>query len=224
MDCMTFPRLAVAATLAALAIFVAPAHAAPNRTTTMSASALTYTWEGGPANGVGQNGTGGSPVGFATFRCMQVLYECDDTLVELKEGGALTADIKAGSGSNDLDVRIIKSDSSGTADAAENGIAFDEQTNADAKVTAKGLKPGFYVVRVLFFNAVQGTYDGMLTFAPPPPPAPAPAPLPAVTTPPAAKPPAKKPSKKAACQKKARKIKSKSKRKKALKRCAKLKG
>ena len=222
---MRIPRLALVAIVATVTLCEAPALAAPNRTTTLSSSALTFAWDGGPGNGIGQNGTGGTPVGFATFRCTQVVYECDDTLVELKEGGALTADIKAGSGSTDLDVRIIKSDSAGTADPAENGIAFDEQTTADAKATAKSLKPGFYVVRVLFFNATQGTYKGTLTFAPPPPPAPvvapAPVPAPAVTKPAPAK---KKTSKKAACQKKAKKIKNKSKRKKALKRCAKLKG
>jgi hypothetical protein len=229
-------RKVVLALVAALtALFAVPALAADG---TLSSASPSYTWTGGPMNGAGQNDVSLPAVGFGAARCSPA-YECDNELVELKETGGLVVDIKAGSGSNDLDVRLYKSDESGTApgvqspagDAAPEPIAQDIRTEKDAHISVKNLKPGFYVIQVAFFNATQGVYDGAAVFSPPPPvaappsaPAPATPAAPVQTSPTAADNKADEAKRKkalAACNKKAKKIKNAKKRKAAQKKCAK---
>jgi hypothetical protein len=213
---------AVAAVAAFVVLLATTALAAPARQGAVSASAPVYSWDGGPANGSG--------AGVAAVRCTPAVYECEDTLVEVKDAGDLLAEIKAGAGANDLDVAIYKSDSSGTtAGDPVNGDqpnAEDTSTGKDAKVTLKKAAPGFYVVRVRIFDGVQAVWKGSATLkvpAPPPPP-----PAPAVTPPPPASEPANTPAKPSkpsakerrnACMKKAKKIRNKRKKAKAVKRC-----
>jgi hypothetical protein len=215
----------LAALVAALTMVATTAFAVPARQGVVSAAAPVYSWDGGPANGSGQ--------GVAAARCTPVVYECEDTLVEVKDAGDLFAEIKGGEGANDLDVAIYKSDSSGTTDSApnaDNPDAEDVSVGKDAKTTLKKVQPGFYVVRVRIFDGVQAAWKGSATLKPPAGAAPAPAatPTPApATTPPAqsSEPPKTKPSAKErrnACKKKAKKIKNKRKRAKALKRCKKI--
>jgi hypothetical protein len=239
-------RKVVLAIMAALsALLAVPALAADG---TLSAASPTYKWTGGPANGFGQEALPATPgAGFANTRCSEV-YACDNEHIELKEQGTLTIDIKAGEGSNDLDVRLYASDAEGSAPGAPvpgqdppQPIAEDIRTDKDAKVTARNLKPGFYVAQVAFFSAQDGVYDGTATFVPsapaaapaPPPPSTAPgdttpppstAPAPQQTSPTPAQnkaDEAKRKKKLAACNKKAKKIKNAKKRKKAQKACAK---
>ncbi len=228
-------RKVVMAHVAALsALLAVPAMAADG---TLSSSAPTYAWEGGPGNGVGQAAVPATPgASYATARCTEIYY-CDNELLELKEPGTLTLDIKAGDGVNDLDVRLYKSDESGTAPGGPNPVtgtpeplAEDIREDKDAKITVKNLKPGFYVAQVAFFNATNGMYNGTATFASnaaattpvtPTPPAGEPAPQQTSPTPAdnqAAE--AKRKKKLAACKKKAKKIKNKGKRAKAQKACA----
>jgi hypothetical protein len=230
-------RKVVLALVAALtALFAVPALAADG---TLSSASPSYKWTGGPMNGAGSNDVSLPVAGFGAARCSPA-YECDNELVEIKETGGLVVDIKAGSGSTDLDVRLYKSDESGTApgvqnpagDAAPEPIAQDIRTEKDARISVKNLKPGFYVIQVAFFSATQGVYDGTAAFTAPPPPAAAPpaAPAPAAPAAPVQTSPtpaqnkaddAKRKKALAACNKKAKKIKNAKKRKAALKKCAK---
>ena len=217
-------RLApLAALVAVLTTLVATAFAAPVREGVVSASAPVYAWDGGPGNGSGQ--------GVSAVRCTPAVYECEDTLVEVKDAGDLLAEIKGGEGATDLDVAIYKSDASGTTDSqpnADNPDVEDVSEGPDAKTTLKKAQPGFYVVRVRIFDGIQATWKGTATLKPPVPATP-PAtttPPPSTTTPPAqSDPPKTKPSAKErrnACKKKAKKIKNKKKRAKAMKRCKKI--
>ena len=225
---------ALLALLAVLAL-ATTAFAAPAREGVVSAAAPVFAWDGGPGNGAVPSAAGGGQV-----RCTPGIYECEDTLVEVKDAGDLRAEIKAGDGSTDLDVAIYASDSAGTApqgSAADAGdpIAEDISEGKDAKATAKRVKPGFYVVRVRFYAATAGVYKGTATLVTAAAPAPAPAapaapaaqPAPSAQPAPTAQPqPASKPKsskKRKACEKKAKKIKNAKKRKAALKRCKKIK-
>jgi hypothetical protein len=214
----------LAALVAALTLLAASAFAVPARQGVVSASAPVYAWDGGPANGSGQ--------GVAAVRCTPAVYECEDTLVEVKDAGDLFAEVKGGDGANDLDVAIYKSDANGTTDSApnaDNPDAEDVSEGKDAKTTLKKVQPGFYVVRVRIFDGVQAAWKGSATLKPPvgaaPAPAATPTPAPSTTPPPQSEPPKTKPSAKErrnACKKKAKKIKNKRKRAKALKRCKKI--
>jgi hypothetical protein len=217
------PRRIVIVAAALTCAAVAPAFAAPARTVAVSGEAPVATWDGGPGNGAGTPGA---------TRCVRAIYECEDTLVEVRAAGDLLAEIKAGSGSEDLDVAIYKSDSAGTApsgDARDPGtpVAEDISDGKDAKATARKAQPGFYVVRVRFYKATAGAYKGTATLKVPPPavsPAPAPAtpaaPAPAAAPKPAAQQKPKPKKSTAACRRKAKKVKNAKKRKAALKKCA----
>jgi hypothetical protein len=223
--------MAIAAFAAAL--LAATAFAAPKHNGTVSSAAPTFAWEGGPGNGSGQ--------GVAAMRCQPAVYECEDTLIEVKNPGDLFAEVKGGDGANDLDVAIYKSDAQGTTDSppnADNPDVEDVSTGKDSKTTLKKVTPGFYVVRVRIFDGIQAKWTGAATLkgaaATPAPTTPNTAPStppstqPAPTTQPApqSQPPAKtKPAAKErrnACKKKAKKIKNKRKRAKAMKRCKKI--
>ena len=234
-------RKVVLALVAALsALLAVPAIAADG---TLSSASPTYAWEGGPMNGVGNENVPATPVvGFAAARCSPA-YNCDNEHLELKEQGTLTIEIKAGEGSEDLDVRLYASDAEGTAPGGPKPgedpppvIAEDIRTERDAKITVRNLKPGFYVAQVASYTAQQGMYNGTATFAPSAPPASTPPSTPPSSTPPAAEPApqqtsptpaqnkasdAKRKKKLASCKKKAKKIKNAKKRKAAQKKCAK---
>ena len=216
-------RLVPLAALVAALITAAVALAVPAREGVVSASAPTYSYDGGPANGSGQ--------GVAAVRCTPGVYECDDTLIEVKDAGDLLAEIKGGDGANDLDVAIYKSDASGTTNSQPNADSPDVEDvseGKDAKTTLKKAQPGFYVVRVRIFDGIQATWKGTVTLKPPVAAAPAPTTTPAptpTTQPQQSEPPKTKPSAKErrnACKKKAKKIKNKKKRAKAMKRCKKI--
>jgi hypothetical protein len=221
-------RLAALVTAGASVLLAATAFAAPAREGAVSAAAPVFAWDGGPHNGFG----GTTPTGFGYVRCSPA-YECEDTLVEVKDAGDLVAEIKAGEGSSDLDVAIYKSDADGATPDDPPGpddapLSEDISEGKDAKTTARKLKPGYYVVRVRFFTAQQGVYKGTASLkVPPPPVAPAPgAPAPAPpATAPASTPTQTKSGAKArkACIKKAKKKfkgkKNRRKRAKAIKRC-----
>ena len=225
-------RKVVLAIVAALsALLAVPALAAD---ATLSSATPSHSWEGSGMMGGGQGAT--VPMGNA--RCTPA-YQCHNTHVEVKDQGTLTVEIKAGEGSNDLDVRLFKSDEAGTApgspatdDTATSPVAADERTEPDAKIVVKNLKPGFYVAQVASFNAQNGSYTATATLTPPPPsaapapaaPAPTTAPAPQQTAPTPAQTKADDAKRKKAlakCNKKAKKIKNAKKRKAALKKCAK---
>ena len=218
-------RKVVLALVAAFSALAAPAYAAE---ATLSAASPSHTWEASNLFGFGP----GAAVSFGAARCTPV-YQCDNEHIEVKDTGTLTVDIKAGSGSNDLDVRLFKSDEAGTApgspqidEGATTPIAADERTEPDARIVVKNLKPGFYVIQVAVYNAQAGSYNGTANLAVPAPSVPDPAP---VTTAPVQSSPtaadnraaeAKRKKRLASCNKKAKKVKNKKKRKAAQKKCA----
>ncbi len=244
-------RKVVLALVAALsALLAVPAMAVDG---TFSSATPAYKWSGGPGNGAGNNSVPPTPgAGFGNARCTDV-YQCENIHIELKEPGSLAVDIKAGEGSEDLDVRLWPSDAQGTAPggpkpgdtAPPKPIAEDTRTAKDAKMAAKGLKPGFYVIQVAFFSAQEGVYEGNAQFTPAAPPASstptdppattqpapstAPAPAPAAQPAPAQTSPtpaqikaddSKRKKALAKCNKKAKKVKNAKKRKAAMKKCA----
>jgi hypothetical protein len=213
--------------LAALSCVAVPALAAPDYNATLSASVTSFAWDGGP-------GTSAEKTEALEYTpCGSPNHHCEDLLLKLEAPGALTVEvIDAAEGedpgdpvnSHDLDIQLFESDASGTPGKQ---LAATESTASNEKITKKGMKAGFYLVRVDFFRGVNLTYKGQLKFEPATVAAPvAAAPAPAVTAPaPAAAPskPAAKPNAKkvAACKKKAKKIKNAKKRKAAMKRCTK---
>lgn len=215
------------AVAAALLCAAAPAHAEPAFTTTLSASTTSYAWDGNPGNGFNKTEL------LEYTPCGSPNHDCEDVLVKLENAGQLTAEIKAPSEPSDaddpgniadLDLWLYESNASGEPGKV---LASTNSTSAQEKITRKGLLPGYYLVRIDYYRAVQLTYSGTLTLLPAEsalaPAAPA-ATAPAVTEPaPAATPKKSKKAKKkrAACKKKAKKIKNAKKRRKAMKRCGK---
>jgi hypothetical protein len=154
------------ALLCAAAITATPASAA-DFSTVLTADAPAYGWDGGPGNGAG----------VGTVPCdTSPVYDCEDVLFRVAEGGRVVVDIAAGAGSEDLDLYLYESDADGKA-GAEIGSAAT--AGAGERYDAAYLSPGFYIARVGFFSATNGVYRGTLTYtpgdAPPPPSPPAPA-------------------------------------------------
>jgi hypothetical protein len=220
-------------------VIAAPASAAPDRSGTVSDTAPSYAWDGGPGTSLGTNlpVVGGASVG-NFVGCFEGIADCEDTLIKVDTAGTLTVTAKAEGTTDDaIDLYLWPSDAEGTYDDSEDDIAGGTGASAtgDEKIVTK-VKPGYYVAQVKFFLAQDVTYKGaaVLSGFPTPPAAPVVAdtpPAPAATAPatttepaqPAAPAAKKKPSKRAVCLKKARKIKKAKPRKKAIKRCKKLK-
>jgi hypothetical protein len=201
------------------ALAAAAALAAPDRTATFSATSTALAWEGSGAFGSTPNGI---------YECRAGgVYNCDDTLIDVKDPGTIKA-----TGSTDgnyfMNFILYKA----TADGAPDGEPIGEgELGADFNLTVKGVKPGPHILRIVFRLAVNADFTAKATFVPDAAPAPAPvvaAPAPAVAAPapapaPAPAKPAAPAKKKPSCKAKAKKIKNAKKRKAALKRCAKKK-
>ena len=163
-------RISLLGALVCAALFFVPTAQAADFTTTLSSASPTFEWDGGPGNGVGAG----------TVPCdTSPVYDCEDTLFEVTEGGGrVVIDIAAGAGSSDLDLYLHESDASGTL-GTEIGSAATG--SASERYDASYLSPGFYIARVGFFSATDGVYDGTLTFTPGTPPPPPTPPAPACT-------------------------------------------
>jgi hypothetical protein len=209
-------RLLIGAVLAA-ALLPAAALAAPDRTVTFSASSLAAAWEGSGAFGATPGGVYECKVGG--------FYNCDDTLIDLKDAGGVKF-----SGTTDGNFIMSADLFKATADGAPDGDPLAEgELGADFSVAMKGLEPGKYLLRIVFRLAANASFTAKASFTPAAPPA-APAPVVAVAAPaapapaaPAAAPAKAKAKAKPSCKAKAKKIKNAKKRKAALKRCAKAK-
>jgi len=105
------------------------------------------------------------PLSASTVACSQV-EECDDTLIHVTETGDFTveeAGTADGPPSNpvegaDLDLYLYNSDASGAVkDLADYG---DQGTteSASESISVPLIEPGYYVARVVFYNAVNGSY------------------------------------------------------------------
>jgi hypothetical protein len=208
-------RLFATLLAAALAcgVFAATAAAAPDRTFTFSATQTAAAWEGSGAYGFTPGGV---------YQCRAgTVYNCDDSLLDIKDGGTLKASAEVDSSEYLINFELYKAAADGTV---EGDPVAEGELGAAATIVAKDLEPGTYVLRIVFRLAVDASFTAKATFTPA---APAAAPAPVVTTPPATadpapaaapKPAAKKKTR--SCKAKAKKIKNAKKRKAALKRCA----
>ena len=203
---------------------------------TLSKDAPTFGWDGGPGSGHYEPESGFGTYFFGCGAPVPNFYDCEDTVLEVKDKGTLKVAIDAAADDSDLDLWLYRSDAEGEYDIDDEDayVAAQADESGDESVIVPDLAPGFYVAHVEFYSAFQETYAGTaelsgfladppptpppVTVSAPPPAAPAPPPPPAQPAAPAAK----KPSKRAACLKKARKIKKAKKRKKAIRRCKKL--
>ena len=227
--------------LVAAAALAVPATAGAAADATLSKDTPTFAWEGGPGSGHAVSTPEGS-IGTYYFGCgapVPHFFDCDATLLEVKEKGDLKVAIDAAGDLSDLDLYLYKSDAEGEYDPLEDEpVASQADGETDETVTVKAIEPGFYVAHVEYWEAKAETYDGTAEMSgfpvpataipvaqtPPPPPVQtqaAPPPPPPAQPAPAA---AKKPSKRAACMKKAKKIKKAKARKRAVKKCKRLKG
>ena len=253
------PVLAIALTLAG----AASAHAQePAFTGTLSAATPKFTWE--------SSGSGApdptSLIGETAFRCSGDPFHCEYILFKVESAGelALTIDNPDGvpieednvcggpcASLQDLDAYLYKSDATGApqGDTLTNGDAEAGEPDCATSFPYESCKvkvqPGFYVLEVEYYSALEAAYTGtaeLLGAVAPAAPADTPAAPPAQGEPqqpqsqpqpqqapqqaqPESQADKKKASAKkrrAACTKKAKKIKNKRKRAKALKRCKKI--
>jgi hypothetical protein len=105
------------------------------------------------------------PLSSDTTACTQV-QTCDDTLIHVTETGDLTVseDGKAdGPPDNpiegaDLDLYLFNSDAQGTVkDLVDYGNQGTTE-NASETISVPLIEPGYYVARVRFYNAINGSY------------------------------------------------------------------
>lgn len=177
--------LAIVLALAAVALTATVASGAPDRTQAFDAAGE-FKWEGPEVNGA-------SPLfdGTACENPAPAGPYCDQTVIELKTAGTLKITIDGWNENSDLDLFLRKSDADGTYGeevvAPPLGSGVGPET-----LTVKNLAPGFYLIAVNYFQAVQATYSGVAVFTPAGAAAPAPAatatpaPVPGGSTPPPA--------------------------------------
>jgi hypothetical protein len=146
---------AVAATLLA----AAPATAATDYSGTLSASATTFAWDGGPGNGFFLTSTATSNVG-----CDRPGYDCETALLKLESPGALTVKIEGqGDNTKDIDVHLYASD----AEGKQGKLIVEGTSDQPVETVSKAnLAAGHYLVLVDYYLAVAGTYKGTATLKP----------------------------------------------------------
>jgi hypothetical protein len=178
--------LAPAAAAAALLLTPALASAAPAGTISLDGPAK-YSWTGGPGNGLLPDVVdlvGVGPVSSSKFKCGDPTYDCQDTLIKVDSPGDLTFDLHGDSGSPtdtsadpedpvfgdkvrlDLDAFLYASDASGTIgdEVANSTTPYGEES-----AVASAVEPGYYVARVVFYQAVNATFHASATIAEPAP-------------------------------------------------------
>lgn len=172
-------RAPLTAALAATSLLaLAPtALAAPDRKADLGGAKIETSWDGGPVTG--------TPL---------VGVDDDDTLITVAEAGRLTVTTSdASAEAADVDLEIYRSDASG--EPKGEPIVVSQEGASDEKA-AKDVPAGMYLVRVLGFASVEGTYKGKATLvaAAPATPAPTPAPAPGPAPSPSPAPPAPAPA------------------------------
>ncbi|MFN2590459.1 MAG: hypothetical protein ABR518_06790 [Actinomycetota bacterium] len=152
--------LVISAVVALSALAIPPAAAA-DYNVTLSPKKKTYSWNGGPGTAIVVL-TGGLPIPAPVPCDTEGIHDCEDLLIKVKDAsGRLQVDIE-GTNPNavDIDLYLYRSTSGGTV-----GAELDTSGNIGPveSVTAQ-VKPGYYLVRVDFAIAVEGTYSGTATF------------------------------------------------------------
>lgn len=165
----------VALTVATVSVTVA--WAAPARTFTFdSAKTEKYDAQG---SGIVTFSDGSVPID----QCTSGLRDCDDTLVELKVPGKLTAKVTGGDPTVvDVALDLYAADSTGKVGKQ---LKQDDQNATLSESVSGEFDPGFYVVRVDYMTG-QGAVNMEVSFAPVEPTPVEPGTTPAGTTPTAA--------------------------------------
>ena len=179
------------ATAGALAV-PAAASAAPAATLTLADGGTNaFAFSGGPGNGVLPDAldlVGVGPVSADSVKCGDPTADCVDTLVKTDDEGDLTFDLHGDAGSSptdttadpedpvfgdkvryDLDAFIYSSDESGTQG---DEVASSTSPYADETAVASDVPAGYYLLRVVYYQSVQGTFKAsakLSQFVPPPP-------------------------------------------------------
>ena len=143
-----------------------------------------FKWSGGPGQGLvlplAFSQVEQGPISESTTACTQV-ETCDDTLVKVDAADAandLTIDLAGQDGNTpedpliggaDLDLYVFKSDAAG---AKGEQVGQSISSGANENVVLTGVEPGFYLVQVRFYHAVNATFDATATLSVPAPPEP----------------------------------------------------
>jgi len=140
--------------------------AALSVTVAWAAPARTFTFDSAKTEKYDATGAG-----FATFsdgsvpvdQCTSGARECDDTLVELKTLGKLSAKVTGGDPTVvDVALDLYAADSSGKVGKQ---LKQDDQNASLSEAVSAELEPGFYVIRVDYLTG-QGAVNMEASFAP----------------------------------------------------------
>src|SRR3954468_459817 len=135
------------------------AQAAPARKVTLNKNVLTAKWDG-TGSGILATQTTMDRAG-----CQPAVHDCDDTLIKLDVPGFLTVhtsstDPKA----IDTDLQLFYSDADGTiGDQIAESAAADPTPD---ETVASDLDAGYYVARIDYAIAAQGTVHADATYEP----------------------------------------------------------
>lgn len=176
-------RARLLAGLVAMGLLVLPhvgASAAADHHATLDADRRTFTWEG--------SGTGvADPTGFVTepqIRCTGEPYDCDTVLLHVETVGALTvtletSDVVARTEPGDfvcegamcadlelVDAYLYKSNAVG--DVVGRPLTYDCATASPDERCTVPVQPGYYLVEVEYFEAVEAAYVGTAELTPDP--------------------------------------------------------
>lgn len=154
-------RKIVATALAVLAsiLLATPSSAAPERSITLTPSERFATWTSdfrvGPYLG-------------EPFGCNRDSLGCETTLIRLTRAGALsvttTQSLPTHAADGRLFVDLFRSDPTGVALAQ---IATEDQrAGGTTSLSARGLKSGYYLLRVEWYELAVGDYTGTARYAP----------------------------------------------------------
>ena len=251
---MTRTARIAGAAIAALAMTAPAASAEDFKATYGPGEKNTTAWEGTVTGGPSVPGTAQTG-GIVRNGCVNdQVRRCDRLIFEVTAAGVFSTAVDVGETVEalvpDIDVYLYASNAAGEHDEDAEAIGSSAAFN-QVETFEVDLKPGYYVLEVEPYNAVQQDYTATAEFsgfatpapkadggsapapsgggapAPQPESAPAPESQPAPAAAPAPAPASsnqaasRTKSKKAACTRKARKIKNAKKRKAALKRCRK---
>ena len=146
------------ATAASALVAAAPAAAEPDYNTTLNASTLEFKWDGGPK-------TGFVVVTPSSIPCKTSgIHDCDHILIKVEVAGGLTVATESTSPNNaDVDLRLYKSDASGTPGAE---VASSGNPDAAESVSTNAAAGSYYLAEVDHAINAGGTYAGVATLKP----------------------------------------------------------
>jgi hypothetical protein len=169
------PTSILAASAFALAI-AAPASAAPNRTTDLSATKTSATWDGTTATSFNaelgwfdQTNPAGTCHGFpgaGPAPSTDLVDYCDETLVKLNDSGPGTLDVQlptAGDGNvTDWDLFVYTADADGTP----GDLVGSSENIGGAEDVPVDEAEGNYLVVAVPYQSVNDTFTGAVKFTP----------------------------------------------------------